>query len=98
MSDFSRVRVAWTNDWFLREHGALAYRVSRRTSEIGVRLALGAQRLEVLWMILRESLLISLAGIAAGMLPATGGAQLMRSMLFGVLPGDSLSFVGRYLA
>jgi predicted permease len=78
-------------------YGTLAYRVSRRTSEIGVRMALGAQRSQVLWMVLRESLLISVAGIAVGVPLAIAGAHLMRSMLFGVLPGDSLSFVGALL-
>jgi predicted permease len=75
-------------------YGTLAYRVSRRTSEIGVRMALGAQRSQVLWMVLRESLLISMAGITVGVPLAIAGAHLMRSMLFGVAPGDSLSFVG----
>jgi predicted permease len=74
-------------------YGTLAYRVSRRTSEIGVRMALGAQRIAVLWMVLRESLLISVAGVAAGVPLAIAGAQLMRSMLFGVMPGDSRSFL-----
>jgi predicted permease len=78
-------------------YGTLAYRVSRRTSEIGVRMALGAQRSQVLWMVLRESLLISVAGIAVGVPLAIAGAHLMRSMLFGVVPGDSLSFVGALL-
>ncbi len=78
-------------------YGTLSYRVSRRTSEIGVRMALGAQRWEVLWMVLRESLLISVVGVAAGVPLAIGGAQLMRSMLFGVMPGDSMSFVGALL-
>jgi predicted permease len=74
-------------------YGILAYRVGRRTSEIGVRMALGAQRQQVLWMILRESLLVSAAAILAGVPIAIGGARLMRSMLFGVQPGDLLSFV-----
>ncbi len=78
-------------------YGTLAYRVSRRTSEIGVRMALGAQRSEVLWMVLRESLLVSTVGISVGVPLAIGAAQLMRSMLFGVLPGDYLSFVGALL-
>jgi ABC-type antimicrobial peptide transport system permease subunit len=78
-------------------YGTLAYRVSRRTSEIGVRMALGAQRIAVLWMVLRESLLISVAGVAAGVPLAIAGAQLMRSMLFGVMPLDSRSFVGALL-
>lgn len=75
-------------------YGTLAYRVNRRTPEIGVRMALGAQRQSVLWMILRESLLVSVAGVAVGMPLAVGGAHLMRSMLFGVVPGDLRSFVG----
>ncbi len=78
-------------------YGTLAYRVSRRTSEIGVRMALGAQRSQVLWMVLCESLLISIAGVAVGVPLAIAGAHLMRSMLFGVVPGDSLSFVGALL-
>jgi predicted permease len=78
-------------------YGTLAYRVSRRTSEIGVRMALGAQRSQVLWMVLRESLLISVAGVAVGIPLAIAGAQLMRSMLFGVMPGDSISYLGALL-
>jgi predicted permease len=79
-------------------YGTLAYRVNRRTSEIGVRMALGAQRAQVLWMILRESLLISLLGVAVGVPLAIAGAQMMRSMLFGVMPSDALSFVGALLS
>ena len=78
-------------------YGTLAYRVNRRTSEIGVRMALGAQRAQVLWMILRESLLISVAGIAVGVPLAIASAQLMRSMLFGVVPGDSISYLAGLL-
>jgi ABC-type antimicrobial peptide transport system permease subunit len=73
-------------------YGTLAYRVSLRTSEIGVRMALGAQRSQVLWMILRESLLISAVGILVGTPLAFAGGRLMRSMLFGLEPADSLSF------
>jgi predicted permease len=78
-------------------YGTLAYRVSRRTPEIGVRMALGAQRSQVLWMVLRESMLISVAGVAVGVPLAIAGAQLMRSMLFGVMPGDSVSYLGALL-
>jgi len=74
-------------------YGTLAYRVARRTSEIGVRMALGAQRAQVLWLILRESLLVSGAAILAGVPVAIAGARLMRSMLFGVQPGDRISFL-----
>jgi predicted permease len=79
-------------------YGTLAYRVGRRTNEIGVRMALGAQRQQVLWMILRESLLVSLIGIIFGVPLAIGGALLMRSMLFGLGPGDKLSFAGALFA
>lgn len=74
-------------------YGTLAYRVGRRTSEIGVRMALGAQHGQVLWLILGESLLVSGAAILAGVPLAIAGARLMRSMLFGVQPGDMISFL-----
>jgi predicted permease len=78
-------------------YGTLAYRVSRRTAEIGVRMALGAVPRQVLWMVLRESLLVSLAGVVAGLPLAILGARLLRSMLFGVGPGDPITFVGALL-
>lgn len=74
-------------------YGALAYSVSRRTSEVGLRMALGAQREQVLWMILRESLFVCLAGIALGLPLAVACSRLLQSMLFGVKPGDPLTFV-----
>ena len=74
-------------------YGTVAYRVGRRTSEIGVRVALGAQRQQVLWMILRESFFVTGVAILAGVPLAIGGSRLMRSMLFGVQPGDMISFL-----
>ncbi|HWG89107.1 MAG TPA: ABC transporter permease [Candidatus Acidoferrales bacterium] len=74
-------------------YGAMAYRVSRRTAEIGMRMALGAQRGQVLWMVLQESLLICVAGVAIGLPAAFAGARLLRSMLFNLSPFDVLSFV-----
>ena len=74
-------------------YGTLAYRVGRRTSEIGVRMAVGAQRRQVLWMILRESFFATGVAILAGVPLAIGGSRLMRSMLFGVQPGDMVSFL-----
>jgi predicted permease len=73
-------------------YGTLAYRVSRRTAEIGVRMALGAQRQQVLWMVLRESLMVGAAGLAVGLPLAIAGARLLRSTLFGLGPNDPLSF------
>jgi predicted permease len=78
-------------------YGTLAYRVSRRTSEIGVRMALGAQRRQVLWMVLRESLVVSVAGIIVGLPLAVVGARVLRSMLFGLGPGDPLAFAAAIL-
>jgi predicted permease len=74
-------------------YGTLAYRVNRRTAEIGVRMALGAQRHQVLWMVLRESLLISALGVAVGFPAAIACARLLRSMLFNLTPGDPITFV-----
>ena len=74
-------------------YGTLAYRVSRRTVEIGVRLALGAQRPQVLWMILRDCLLLLGIGLAAGLPLAWFTARSMSTMLYELSPHDPLSFV-----
>jgi predicted permease len=73
-------------------YGTLAYRVNRRTSEIGVRMAVGAQREQILWMILRESLVLCLVGIAIGLPLAYASMRLLRTMLYGLGPNDALSF------
>jgi predicted permease len=78
-------------------YGTLAYRVSRRTPEIGVRMALGALQLQVIWMVVKESLLIGGAALLAGLPLSFAGAKLMRSMLFGVSSADALSFTAALL-
>jgi ABC-type antimicrobial peptide transport system permease subunit len=60
-------------------------------------MALGAQRRQVLWMILRESLAVSVAGLLLGLPLAVAGARLLRSMLFGLGPGDPLAFAAAIL-
>jgi predicted permease len=73
-------------------YGMLAYGIKRRTSELGVRMAIGAQPRELLWMILRESLMISAAGIVIG-LPFTFFAmRALTSLLYGLAPNDPLTF------
>jgi len=72
-------------------YGTLSYRVSRRSTEIGVRMALGAQRPRVLAMVLRESLLIAAIGAAIGFPLAIITGRLMSSMLFGVEPYDTMT-------
>jgi predicted permease len=74
-------------------YGTLAYRLGRRTAEIGVRIALGARPLQVLWMLVRESLQVTAAGLAAGLLIALISAGVMESLLFGLKPRDPLTFV-----
>lgn len=73
-------------------YGTLSYRTNRRTTEIGTRMALGAPRHRVLWMILQESLLISGAGAATGFVLAFFCARLLKSMLYQVSPLDAVSF------
>ena len=73
-------------------YGTLSYRVSRRTLEIGLRMALGAARPEVLWMIIRESLYLIAAGLLIGLPLAWIGSRFMASMLFKLPTRDPLSF------
>ncbi|MBV8809150.1 MAG: FtsX-like permease family protein [Acidobacteriaceae bacterium] len=73
-------------------YGTLAYNVSRRTVEIGVRMAVGAQRSEILRMILRDSLWIVAIGLGLGIPVAVLVARALRSMLFGLSPLDPMAF------
>ena len=75
-------------------YGTLAYKVGRRTAEIGVRMALGAQRRQVLWMVLLENLYLSVAGLLVGFPLAIVGARALRSILFGVGFLDPLTIAG----
>ncbi|MFZ0692050.1 MAG: ABC transporter permease [Acidobacteriaceae bacterium] len=78
-------------------YGTLAYRVSRRTLEIGVRMALGAARQQVLWMILQDSLILIAAGLAVGLPLAWFGSKLMATMLYKLPAHDPASFVAAAL-
>ena len=69
-------------------YGVLSYTVVRRTSEIGVRLALGATRRQVLWMMLRNALGMAALGTVVGVPAAVGCARLVASQLYGVTPQD----------
>jgi putative ABC transport system permease protein len=73
-------------------YGVLSYVVSRRTREIGIRLAIGAGRWQVLRMVLRNGLALSLAGIAVGIAAAAFATRLMTTLLHGVTPGDPATF------
>jgi predicted permease len=73
-------------------YGVLSYLVGQRTREIGVRVALGAQRLDVLRMVLQDGARMTLTGTAIGIVAALGLTRLMASMLFGVKPTDPITF------
>jgi len=73
-------------------YGVISYAVSQRTQEIGIRMALGAQRANVLLMVVRQAVVLAAAGIAAGALGAWLLGGLMKSLLFGVRPSDPLTF------
>ncbi|HTZ58588.1 MAG TPA: ABC transporter permease [Acidobacteriaceae bacterium] len=74
-------------------YGVMAYTVSRRTGEIGIRMALGSGRIQIAALILRESLQMVLAGLALGTPIAMATARLMRSQLYGLGPYDPLTML-----
>jgi ABC-type antimicrobial peptide transport system permease subunit len=74
-------------------YGVMAYAVAQRTREVGIRMALGARRLDVVGMIVREALVPVLFGIAIGTAGALAAARVISSLLFGVAPRDPLSFI-----
>lgn len=74
-------------------YGSLAYRVSNRTVEIGVRMAMGARRAQVIWMVLQDSLVLTSAGILIGAPLAMLVAQALSSALYGVTPLNALSYL-----
>jgi putative ABC transport system permease protein len=73
-------------------YGVLSYVVSRRTREIGIRVAIGAGRGQVLTMVLGSGVSLALAGIGAGLVLAFGVMRLLRGLLHGVTPADPLTF------
>lgn len=75
-------------------YGVISYSVVQRTHEIGVRMALGAQRTDILHMILREGMRLAVSGIAIGIGGALGLTRILRSMLFEIEPTDPATFVG----
>jgi ABC-type antimicrobial peptide transport system permease subunit len=72
-------------------YGTIAYGVSRRTSELGIRIALGAERPRLLWMVLREGLQLSVIGILIGLPLALASTKILSSLLYGLKPNDPLS-------
>jgi putative ABC transport system permease protein len=79
-------------------YGVMAYAVSRRTSEIGVRMAMGAASTDILRLVMAQGLRLAMTGIAIGCALAYALAQLLRGMLFAVAPADPVVFVAVPLA
>ena len=73
-------------------YGVMSYSISRRTHEIGIRSALGATRRDVLALVLRQGLLLTLIGLVAGIILALGLTRLLAGLLYGVRPHDPLTF------
>jgi ABC-type antimicrobial peptide transport system permease subunit len=78
-------------------YGVMSYAVARRTNEIGIRMALGASRSNVVGMILGEVLVLVAAGGAIGIVAAFAGTRLVKSFLFGLTEMDPVSFGGAAL-
>ena len=75
-------------------YGVTSYAVQRRTSEIGIRMALGAQRGDVIGLVLRQSLTLTAIGIALGLGAAAAATRYVQGMLFGLTPLDPWTFAG----
>lgn len=75
-------------------YGTLAYAVTRRTNEIGIRMALGAPRRQVSWMVLRESLVLIGTGVVVGLPAALAASGLIENQFYGVKPADPATLTG----
>jgi predicted permease len=74
-------------------YGTMSYSVTRKTHEVGIRMALGAKPGDVLGMVIRQGITLTLMGIAIGIVAALGVTRLINSMIFGVTPYDPITFL-----
>jgi len=78
---------------FVGIYGVMAYVVAQRTSEIGVRMSIGANSADILKMIVSDGIKLAAVGIGIGAVTAIGLTRLIRSLLFGVGPSDPITFI-----
>ena len=74
-------------------YGLLAYSVSQRTRELGIRIALGAQRNDILWLVLRHAVVLLACGVAVGLVVAWAAAGIMRSFVYGAAAADAATIL-----
>ena len=74
--------------------GLMSYSVARRTNEIGIRMALGAERRDVLQLVMRESMILVVTGVLLGVAGAVAASRLIASLLFGLAPVDPATMGG----
>jgi predicted permease len=79
-------------------YGIAAYDATRRTMEIGIRIALGAQRFDVVRLVVRETMIVVAAGAAIGLALAGAASRVVKSVLFGVQPGDPITIAAALVA
>jgi predicted permease len=78
-------------------YGVMSYTVAQRTNEIGIRMALGARRSNVLWLVLSQTLMLVVAGVAVGLLAALAATRTISTMLYGLEPNDPATIVAAML-
>ena len=74
-------------------YGVLSFSVAQRTREMGVRMALGAAHREILWLVLKQGMMLALTGLVVGIIATFGITRFLSSMLFGITPNDPATFL-----